>query len=213
MEEKNEIERLQGEVSKLRSKISTLEDDKVELKYHLELEYLISEISNDLLNSQDTQIDDGINRALKAISQFAGASRSSLFILSEDFENITNTHEWCAFEEDSQIKQLQNIPFSMFGYHQKQLLKREVVKISTIDDYPSDAVQEREWVKANGFRSMVFVPLIYKNNLYGALGFYSEIGNTIVWKKMFIDFLKYIGNIFISAIEHEKTESKLNSNE
>jgi len=180
-----------------------------ELKKHLELMKLASELSGALISVSLSQIDDEINSAMKKIAQAGGANRSSLFLFSDDLTTITNTHEWCAIPADSQIKSLQGIPFKMFGYHEKQLRNHETVAISSIDDYPPEAKGEIEWVKKHGFRSLLFIPLLQKGKLYGALGFYGEIGKEIAWSDSFVEFLRVVGDVFASSLERRRTEEKV----
>ena len=76
------------------------------------------------------------------MAHIAGASRSSLFLISGDATTVTNTHEWSATPKDSQIESLQGFPLEMFGYHGKQLRNHEAITISSIDDYPPEAKGE-----------------------------------------------------------------------
>lgn len=130
-------------------------------------------------------------------------------MLTDDNEQITNTHEWCENPDDSQISLLQNIPFSAFGYYRDELLKFNTISICTIADLPVSAEGERKWIKENGFRSLLFVPVINQNNLIGTIGFYSEVGKQVNWKDDFTTMLGNIGNIIINVLERGKTEKAL----
>ena len=142
-------------------------------------------------------------------SNFVGANRSSLFVFSDDLNTITNTHEWVASEADSQIDLLQGIPFETFGHHAKSLLKHEIIAISKIVDYPPEAEAELAWVKEYGFRSMLFVPLTSEGKLFGTLGFYGEVGDTIIWSNLFLQLLTVIGDIFVNTFSRQKSDEIL----
>ncbi len=183
------------------------------LKNRLDLESLISEISSEFVNISASQIDDGINSALKKMTQFIGANRSSLFMISDDMKTVTNTHEWCATAENSEIEHFQGIPFEVFGYYKNQLLNHETVKISNIDDYPPEAAGERNWAKEHGFRSSLFIPLSMKGQLHGALGLYGESGKEIIWADDLVDLFHYIGNTLMNALHRKKVDETLQERE
>ena len=180
-----------------------------QLNKHLELMKLSSEVSSLFISVPLSHIDDEINSTLKKMAQAGDTNRSSLFLFSDDLTTITNTHEWCASPVDSQIKSLQGIPFKTFGYHEKQLRNHETIAISSIDDYPPEAKGEIEWVKKHGFRSFLFIPLLKKGKLYGALGFYGEIGKEIAWQDFFVELLRIIGDVFVSTLERKKAMDAL----
>ncbi len=174
------------------------------LQYRLKLESLNNEISTFLVNASGPEIDKAINIALERIARFVGANRSSLFLLSEDLQKITNTHEWCESPEDSQIDLLKEIPFSTFGYYSEQLLKFQGILISRLDDLPEEAVGERDWIKAHGFRPLCFIPLIRQERLYGTLGFYGEIDSEIKWFDEFTTMLEAVGNMLLNVLERKQ---------
>ncbi|MCP4600280.1 MAG: PAS domain-containing protein, partial [Proteobacteria bacterium] len=179
------------------------------IQYRLELEKLSNEVSISFINVGGAGIDDAINSALEKIARFANANRSSLFILSDDLETLTNTHEWCTSPEDSQIALLQNISFSSFGWHREELLQHKTIAISKPEDYPPEAKDEREWVKEHGFRSLLFIPLLKHGRLHGSIGFYGQTGKEIAWPFEFADMLKTVGNIVLNVRERQRAEAAL----
>ena len=196
-------------IVKLQDAESALRYSKEQMKNRLEMIQLMFAISNKFLTLSFENLDDEINLALKKIADFVGANRSSLFVFSDDLNTITNTHEWVASEADSQIDLLQGIPFETFGHHAKSLLKHEIIAISKIVDYPPEAEAELAWVKEYGFRSMLFVPLTSEGKLFGTLGFYGEVGDTIIWSNLFLQLLTVIGDIFVNTFSRQKSDEIL----
>ncbi|MFC1669211.1 PAS domain S-box protein [Spirochaetota bacterium] len=182
------------------------------LKNRLRLNQLISDISNEMLSLSAEKIDIGINNALQKIAQFTGASLGSVFQFSDDLAKAYNTHEWCARPKDSRIKMLQEIPFDRFSYSAKKFRNNEIIIKNTIDDYPPEAVVEREWAKEHGSRSLVFVPLNKKGKLYGSLGFFGEVDKEIIWPEFFIELVRVFGDIIVNALERKQIEEKLLEN-
>ena len=128
-------------------------------------------------------------------------------------KEITNTHEWCASIEDAQIELLQGIPFERFGYHKKQLLNLETIRISSIEDYPSEAKSEKEWVKEHGFRSLLYVPIILGGKLHGTIGVYGEIGKELDWPEDYVVLLRILGTTLSSSLERKLAEETLRESE
>ena len=183
------------------------------VKFRLELEKMTNEISTSFVNTKGDKIDEVINFALKKTAEFASASRSSLFQVSDDLKIISNSNEWCANSTDSQIAQLQNIPFSTFGWHQEKLIENQTIAMSKLEDYPPEAKREREWMEKHGYRSLLFIPLFMQSQLKGTLGFFGEIGKEVIWSSEFIDMLKIVGNIILNALERKQAEDKLKQSE
>ena len=147
------------------------------------------------------------------IARFAGANRSSLFIFSDDLEIATNTHEWCASIEDSQIELLQGVPFEIFGYYKKLLINLKTVNISNFDDLPPEASGEKKWVKEHGFRSLLIVPIIQRGKLQGTIGLYGDIGEEVEWPEDYVGLLRFLGTTLNNSLERKLVEEALRESE
>ena len=181
------------------------------LQYRLKFEMIISKISTDFINMSVEKIEKGINEMLKQIAKYANAVRSSVFLVSDNMTTLTNTHEWCASPADSQINLLQGIPFETFGYYRDLLLRFENVIVNSIEDLPPDKAKgEREWSRKNGFRSLLFAPMIFEGELYGALGFYGSLDEERIWSEEFVSLLRFVADIVINALERKGTEKAMN---
>ncbi|MCK4758316.1 MAG: PAS domain S-box protein, partial [Thermoplasmata archaeon] len=176
------------------------------LNNRLQFEHILSKISADLINSSYEGMDKSINEALKEVSQFTGAVRSSIFLYSDNLTKVTNTHEWCADPKDSQISLLQGIPADRFGYYFELLKKLEPVAIGNPDDMPTEAHGEREWIKEFGFRPLLFVPMIHEGALYGTVGFYGELNEERDWPQEAVGQLKILADLFVTTMERRKAE-------
>jgi PAS domain S-box-containing protein len=193
--------------------ISDRKQAEKNIRYRFDLEKLANEISTMFVNTEFAEIDDAITSALEKIAQFSNANRSSLFLLSNGMETLTNTHEWCEDPEDSQISLIQDIPFLTFGYYREELLLHKPISISNIDDLPLDAMGEREWIRDYGFRALLFIPLIKDKVLIGTLGFYGEINMEIYWPPDFVNMLKTTGNLILNVLERKRVEQALKDSE
>lgn len=178
------------------------------LHYALALQKLGSDIATVLANAAAGKLDSSIDEALRLMTEFAGANRGSLFVISDDGASVTNTNEWCATKQDSQKSLLQNIPFTTFGWHQEELLSNRVISISSRNDYPASAKGELEWIDTHGFRSMVFIPQYQSGRLVGALGIYGETGKEITWPPALIRMLRAVGDLISNALARKRAEKE-----
>ncbi|MCP4404232.1 MAG: response regulator [bacterium] len=179
------------------------------IQYRLDIEKLSHAISTAFVNAEGSEIDDAIVAALEKIARFADANCSSLYILPDDLETITNTHEWCVSPQDSQIARLQDIPFSTLGYYRKELLQHKTIARSTPADLPPEAKDEREWFQQHGFRSSVCIPLLKQGRLYGALSIAGGIGKEVAWPPELIELLKSVGNLILNVLKRKQAEEQV----
>jgi PAS domain S-box-containing protein len=180
-----------------------------QLQYRLDLEHLVSVIAADFINLPTDAIDAGIERALQQIAEFTGTVRASVFVFSDDLATLTNTHEWCLDAGDSQIAQLQGIPADAFGYYGDQLKKRQNVVISRLEDLPAEAEGERQWSTQHGFRPLLFVPMVSRRALFGAVGFYGAVEEVRAWPESLVTLLEFAASILTAAIVRKRNEEAL----
>lgn len=183
------------------------------LNTRLKLEQLGARLASEFVNFPLEEMDHMITNTLKDIAEFAGAVRSSVFLFSEDLQTVTNTHEWCENPENSQIALLQNIPSDIFGYYWELLKRKKNVVVSFKTDLPPEAESEWEWIRKHGWQSALFVPLVFEGRLYGALGFYGELGEERQWFDDLISLLLFVAPILTNAFERKKMEEALRESE
>jgi PAS domain S-box-containing protein len=179
------------------------------LAWQRDLDTFIAQLAVEFIDLPTGKLDTGIQKSLQAIAELVDANRSSVFLLSDDLEIVTNTHEWCASPSDSQIEQLQGIPFETFGYYARLLKEHRNVVVSSMDDLPPEAVAERKWCEQSGFRSVLFVPMLSEGILLGTVGFYGEAGEDHVWPEQSLSTLRLLATIFSNVLERKRAEEEL----
>ncbi|MHA1962504.1 MAG: sensor histidine kinase [Candidatus Thorarchaeota archaeon] len=181
------------------------------VRYLAEFEEIVSELATRFIDLPIEEIDREINSALERIGRFVGAVLGSVLLFSEDLKTITNTHEWSATPEDSQIANIQGIPSSTFGYYFDTLHRGDSIAISTRDENPPEAVGERRWAQSHGipFRSQLLVPMTREGVLCGVLGFYGGRGTEHLWPEQLSSLLRLVAVVFVSALERKRAEEEL----
>jgi len=84
------------------------------LKYQIDFESIVLDISTRFISLDVDHTDENIQRGLERIGRFTQSDRSYLFLYDKEDDTYSNTHEWCAEGIKSQRENLQKLPESMF---------------------------------------------------------------------------------------------------
>jgi PAS domain S-box-containing protein len=178
------------------------------LKYRLKLEELIARISTGFINAVDGEIDLRLNQAVEAIGRFVEADRSYLGFYSTDGELVTVAFEWCAPGIEPHKHQMQNILIDPKSWTTSHLKKQKSVFLPNLAALPVEARSERQALEFSSVKSFIQVPLIYKYQTIGFLGFES-IRTAKNWNEENLSLLKTFSSIFSSAIQQKESEKAL----
>jgi diguanylate cyclase (GGDEF)-like protein/PAS domain S-box-containing protein len=182
------------------------------LRHRVDFEKLIATISTHFINLAPEEIDPGIDEALASVGQFVNADRCHLLLLAEDRLTGTLTHEWCAPGVKSRREAMRNLPASAFPWWMDRLSHFEAVYLRSLDDLPPEAVNERRMLVRQGNRAVMAVPLIFNRELIGYLGCHS-LSIEDPWPDETLALLRIVGEIFVSALERQRTYHALRSSE
>ncbi len=194
------------------SDITERKQAEEKLKYRLRFEWLIMEISTDLINAGVNEIDTVIHSALKKIGEFVGADRSYVFWIREDRIKMDNLYEWCAQGIEPQIGELKGLSINTFSWFIERLEKQGVVHIPRISALGPEAAAERKEFERGGIKSLINVPMVYNDSVVGFLGF-DAVRSERLWPEESIVLLKIVGEIFASVLKRRQVERTLREGE
>lgn len=192
--------------SELEERVKELER---KLNGRLSFEYLVKFISTSFVNLPLDRIDEAINRAIRLLGEFIGASKSAIYLVSDDVKTFVNTHAWNDEAPERQGRSEPPIPFQRFGYFWEQLCRSEFVIINRAGDIPAQAVLEQEWYEGNGFRSLLFIPMILDRRIYGLLSFSGPPHEIRLWPEEFIILIRLIADRFMNLLNRKNVEMAL----
>ena len=183
-----------------------------ELRYRVAFESLVARISTTFINLTPEKIDSGIDEALEAIGHFAEADRTYVVQFSERMTHLSSTHEWCAegvppFSDKLQRFPTERIPWAMARYR-----RREVVRIDRVSDLPAEAQTEREMLESGSIRARLSVPMILGDSVVGCVGF-EAVRAERRWTDDEISLLKIVGEMFVNALQRQRSERALRRSE
>jgi PAS domain S-box-containing protein len=186
--------------------------DITERKGREQLQSIIIDISSQLIDATEAEIDERIEEALQRIGEFEGADRSYVFEIYDDGERMDNTHEWCAPEIDPQKPELQNLETADFAWYIPKVKNFETVTVPNTRELPSEASHLRSVLESGNIRSIVTIPLTRGGELLGFIGF-DWIDRQEPWSEDTIDLLEVSGNIIANAVTRKETITERNNRE
>jgi two-component system, sensor histidine kinase and response regulator len=141
------------------------------LRYRLELESAVADVSHRFLHADDASLDAVIDLALERMSALTGVDRGYLFQLSEDGETLRNTHEWCAEGIAPQIDDIGVINARDVAMVISTLERGDVLHVPRVADLPDTEQPLKPIPLAVDIQSFILAPLAWNGRLRGFLGF------------------------------------------
>ncbi len=175
------------------------------LKYKLEFESMVTDISSRFVNAQPDNFDNTVDYALQKSGEFFQVDRSYMFLISKDRTILNNTHEWCANGIKPQIHINQNININNFNWLQKKINKSWYLSIYDIDTLPPEASLEKEAFKKQDIKSLLLVPFIIDDLPAGFFG-YDTVKDNRDWTEEQISLLKIVAEVISSAYSKNQAE-------
>ena len=182
------------------------------LRHRVEFEKLIASISTRFVNLAAEELDAGIEESLAAVAQFVGAERGHIILLTDDGLSGRLTHEWSAPGVSLRKDVYPDFPAASFPWWIDQLSRSRNVRFRTSDDLPPEAANERRLFERQGITSAVFVPMAVKKRLIGSVGV-SAVTEPRSWSDETVSLLRIAGEIFVSALERNRTVRALAASE
>jgi diguanylate cyclase (GGDEF)-like protein/PAS domain S-box-containing protein len=182
------------------------------LRHRVAFEKLIAGISTRFANAADEEIDAAIVDALADVGTFIGVDRCHIIILDEDGLSGRMTHEWSATGEDLRSERYGDLSTAVFPWWTDRMRRGEVIAVTTLDELPPAAVNERRMLERQGVRSATFVPMLLKKRLVGSVGC-SVLTREHEWSTETLALLRIAGEILVSAAERRRAYSALSQSE
>ncbi|MGM0648257.1 MAG: PAS domain S-box protein [Bacteroidota bacterium] len=175
---------------------------------HLKLEETLLNTSTLLVKTSWADLTKNIEEALSRIGQFMQADRAYVFEYHDDFQMMSNTYEWVADNISPEKENLKNLPAEVFPWWNKRIRNKQQIDIPDVQALPPEAEQEKNILESQNIKSLVVLPVIYKDQALGFIGFDSvkkirhfELFDTMV--------LQILGDLIINTKIREQVQHKL----
>lgn len=186
----------------------TLEHSNIGSSEEYNFDKIISEISAELIDIQNDNIDQQIDFALKAIGTVCKADRSYLFEFNTNNQTLTNTHEWVNTGVTSYKNRLQNIPKSELPYFFDAMNLTHVFQVNDITQLPAEAQSEKTEFEIQSIKSVLCIGLRFDKELVGFIGC-DCVKQQRQWSDIDLIRIKLVGEIINNALKNIKYKQKL----
>lgn len=183
-----------------------------ELRFHHRLEELLISLAAKFIGMAADAVDEGINKALQEVGEFAGVDRCFLYQFDPEVAHATLTHEWIADGVPSVRPRMQQVQTTGSEWGLAQLMTGKVVDIPNVDELPEQARSLREMYKELGVRSATNVPLLVGKRLTGFLGL-SLVRSTRAWATSESAMLRVFADVLVNTLERQRVERALLASE
>lgn len=164
---------------------------------------ILSNISSKLVNI-NLHKEYLIEECLEELGNKTNSSRTYIFLFRNNLEYMDNVYEWCAKGISSEKNNLQNLKTSLFPWWINELKNNKLIIIEDVEKMTAEL--EKELLLEQGIKSLIALPICYKDNLVGYLGLDNNFDNK-TWNKNNQFSLKLISEMLAGALarlDHEK---------
>lgn len=135
----------------------------------IELERQLEKIQRKFIHTNE--FDDAIQWALREVGTFLGADRAYLLTYDMAARTESMTHEWTAPGSSPSIEDYQNVSFDLVPIGIDRSLAGEVLAIPDVAALDGTWAADREFLLAQGIRSLLEFPVVVAGRTAGSLGF------------------------------------------
>ena len=176
----------------------------------LVLQKIILELSEKFIYAKINNLDDIIQEALETVGKAVNADRTYIFRHNLKEEVTDNTHEWCQEGINPEIDNLQGLPISMIEDWLESHKNGRAHEIYDVSKIPIDI--QREVLTAQKIQSLVTVPMMIGETIYGFVGF-DSVRTKRVYSTQERDLLMAFANMIVGIQERVRIEEKLMASE
>jgi len=184
---------------------TTLQDLKDSLEEMHRFKALLFELSAKFASLSLGEIDGEIETGLELIARFLDIDRAHLLEVKEDDPEAYITHAYA----------LEGIPTyvglkggAQFPWAFQRIRRGKVVKFSRAEEEIKKPTKDREFVRREGIKSLLAIPLKVSGSIVGALSF-TTFSSYRSWPDELIKDLNLVGEVFANAILRKRTQEQI----
>jgi PAS domain S-box-containing protein len=179
-----------------------------EMAYRSKLEHILVDISTQFISAPIDDLDRAIEDALGKVGGFVDADRSYVFLVDDDAQTTSNTHEWCDEGIASHQPRLQDIPYSAMPWFMEKMHRHESLVTPAVSELPAPASSLREILEDGNIQSLGVLPMTRGDTLVGFIGF-DAVREHREWNPETVTILRVLGDAIASALHRKDMEKTL----
>ncbi len=169
---------------------------------------LASEISARFVAVALEDFDDALEVSLREIGHSAEGDAATIFQFSEEDGKVSMTHSWVQPGIPMPDVNLQRLDPAAIPYWSTRIRECDVLAVSSLDELPAEASQERALLETLGIQSIIHVPLTYKSKVIGFMGL-ACLRSGHVWSPDMVNLLRIAGQVVTNALLQQRFEQTL----
>ena len=189
----------------LRQKITELERAEVAVEERIRFENLHCRLSTQFLNLPPSEVDRQIEHGLQCLAEFLEVDRSTRFEFSEDKTHFRAIHSWTMPGCEPTPAP---VAFDKLPWATEKMLRGEIFLFSKVSDLPDEATRDKEYLRKQGPKSAVMIPLAVAGSITGAVSF-ASLRTERPWRDGVVRRLRLVGEIFSNALCRKQAEESL----
>lgn len=185
---------------------------RAELEEQLRFEALLADLSAKFINVPSDEIDRQIEDAQRLVCEAFGLDVSSLWQWQPDNPVMhTLTHYYRPLGGPPVPRTMKGQDY--FPWCQQRVLNREIITISSLADFPVEAVRDREVFSHFGLKTTLTIPLsVGGGPVFGSVNF-NDMQRERRWSKSLIQRLQLVAQIFAHALARKVADQSLRESE
>lgn len=171
-----------------------------------EFDGIFSDILVELAACDAEHIDEAVNAALERVARFLGADGAFVFTIHDDGLSGSINHCWRAEGGVESFAAIQDVPLDALASIATTLFQNEPVVVSSIEDFPEDALADRALHRLLGAESALEVPMRGRHGaVVGAVGLTSS-RQSVGWGEEEQRLARMLGSAIANSFERQAAE-------
>ncbi|MBM3448260.1 MAG: response regulator [Bacteroidetes bacterium] len=176
--------------------------------YFSEFSSLLTACTSEIIQSNSQNLSQILDHVLMKIGVFSEVDRVYYFSFDYQASTCSNINEWCKAGVTPQITELQDIPTEILPKWMEKMLKGEEIYIRDLNELDDSWAAEKEILEPQGIQSLLVVPVIEENYLFGFIGF-DAVEEKIEWNDNARNLLQILSNNIASVIRRNNQNAEL----
>jgi len=179
-----------------------------DVSYFNEFSSLLTTCTSDIIKSNSNNLSETLDLVLMKMGVFSEVDRVYYFSFDYEASTCSNTNEWCKPGVAPQISELQDIPIEILPNWMNTMLRGEEIYIRDLNELDESWGPEKEILEPQGIQSLLVLPVIEENFLFGFIGF-DAVEEKIEWNDNARNLLQILSNNIASVIRRNNQNVEL----
>lgn len=179
-----------------------------DVSYFKEFSGLLTACTSDIIKSNSNNLSETLDSVLTKMGVFSEVDRVYYFSFDYHASTCSNTNEWCKPGVIPQITELQDIPIEILPNWMNSMLRGEEIYIRDLNELDESWGPEKEILEPQGIQSLLVLPVIEENFLFGFIGF-DAVEEKIEWNDNARNLLQILSNNIASVIRRNNQNVEL----